>query len=107
MPNVKHCKSCGDRHLPPTGKNCRKMSGLSDIVEPKGIDANAVMIAIKELKKNMGELSLTVQGLKPRDELDASPVVAADSSVCSQQELASIASVAASGGACQQNADLQ
>ena len=38
MPNKKFCKKCGDRHLPPTGRNCVQAS--SPVRQPSNSPAS-------------------------------------------------------------------
>ena len=38
MPNKKFCKECGDRHVPPTGRNC--VQSLSPVCQPSSSPAS-------------------------------------------------------------------
>jgi hypothetical protein len=123
---MKFCKTCGEKHRSPTGKNCTRLADLSDDEYGLNIDSTRsdkhqqdpidqsvshvgdfqkeTMIAIEQMKLSMKELSQMVQGVKPRQAPEAT---AADSDHLSGHESSDAGNAMASAVSLQQNDNLQ
>ena len=62
MPNKKFCKKCGDKHLPPTGRNC--VQTLSPVRQPSSSPSSAVTTGASQLSSteaSIGEQATVLQ----------------------------------------------
>ena len=61
MPNKKFCKKCGDKHVPPTGRNCVKSSPVRQL-QCSSVSLSSTEVSRSTVKKtSSGDQAIELQ----------------------------------------------
>ena len=61
MPNKKFCKKCGDKHIPPTGRNCVKSSPVRQL-QSSSVSLSSTEVSQSTVKKtSSGDQAIELQ----------------------------------------------